>query len=103
MAMTKGRTKAELAVAIRKEDPSLGCARRMAELAMGGCDYDETTQRLIDTYAGWLGIGEPDEDEYWSDDYEESEYWYVCEIANEHMSGYLTESEDDEEDWEDEE
>lgn len=88
------RTKAELAEAIRKADPSLGCASRMAE--MTSCDYDEIAQRLTDTYAEWLGISEPSEDEMWADDYEESEYYLVNEIANEHLAEWLTEDEDDE-------
>lgn len=73
-------TREQMTQAIAERDMAHGVASRLAELVMGGCDYDEMAQRLTDTYAEWLGISEDDE-----------EYDIISEVANEHMAEELAE------------
>lgn len=72
-------TREQMTQIIADKDTGRTVANRMAEMVMGGCDYDEMAQRLTDTYAEWLGISE--------DDYEE--YDIANEIANEHLTAEM--------------
>lgn len=76
-------TREQMREQIAQRDEAHTVASRLAEMVMGGCDYDEMAQRLTDTYAEWLGISEDDCEAY----------DIANEIANEHLTAELADEE----------